>query len=49
MPRIPLEGRKADEDPFDLAWVEWLLQGGIYRHIVLALWHSKLDDNCQQA
>lgn len=38
MPRIPLEGRKADEDPFVLAWAVWQLQDDTCPHIVLALW-----------
>ena len=37
MPRIPLEERKADEDPFALAWAVWQLQGDTCPHIVLAL------------
>ncbi|SRR6266436_3220995 len=49
MPRIPLGGRKADEDSFALAWVGQLLRGGICPHIVLALWHSRSDDNSRQA
>jgi hypothetical protein len=38
MLQIPLEGRKADEDLFALAWAVWQLQDDTCPHIVLALW-----------
>jgi hypothetical protein len=37
MPQIPLEGRKADEVPFALAWAVLQLRGDTCPHIVLAL------------
>ncbi len=46
MIRIPLEGRKAGEGSFALAWVAWQVRDGTYPHIVLALWYSRrLDDD----
>jgi hypothetical protein len=47
MPQTPLEGRKADEVPFALAWAVWQLQDDTCLHIVLALWYSGLEGNPQ--
>ena len=47
MLRTPLEGRKADEVPFALAWAVWRLQDDTCLHIVLTLWYSTLNDNPQ--